>query len=98
MPTYTRLPRFKRDYDALSVDERAAFKDAVRKFVADLASGEFRKGLRVKGVQGASGIVELTWAGDGRATFQYGPPVEGHEHEPHIIWRRIGTHGILGSP
>ena len=98
MPTYTRLPRFKKDYDSLSPDERAAFKDAVGEFVADLASREFRKGLRVKGVQGSSGIFEMTWADNGRATFQYGPPVEGHEPEPHIIWRRIGTHDIFRSP
>ncbi len=98
MPTYTRLPRFVKDYEALSPDERAAFRSAVAKFIADIASGTFRKGLRVKGVQGAAGIFELTWGDDGRATFQYGPPVEGHEDEPHIVWRRVGSHAIFGSP
>jgi hypothetical protein len=98
LPTYTRLPRFAKDYAALSLAEKRAFKVAVAKFVEDLATGEFRKGLRVKGVQGAGGIFELTWADDGRATFEYGPAIEGHPGEPHIIWRRVGTHAIFGSP
>jgi hypothetical protein len=32
----------------------------------------------------------------GRATFQFGPAVI--EGEPHIIWRRIGTHDIFDRP
>jgi hypothetical protein len=44
-------------------------------------------------VKGAAGVFEMTWADDGRATFQYGhPAVEG---EPHVIWRRAGTHDIF---
>jgi hypothetical protein len=99
LPTYTRLPRFIKDFAALSPDEKAAFKDAIAKFVADLASdGPFRASLRVKGVQGAPGVFEMTWANDGRATFEYGPPIQGHEQETHVIWRRVGTHEIFGSP
>ncbi len=97
MPTYTRLPRFDRDYKRLSPPERTAFKDAVRKFVADLERGRgFRKGLRVKKVQGSTGVFEMTWADNGRATFQLGPEVQAGE--PHVIWRRVGTHEILGEP
>ena len=56
-----------------------------------------RKGLRVKRIRGAAGeIWEMTWAPDGRATFQYGK--ERIPGEPHIIWRRIGTHGIFQQP
>ena len=97
MPTYTRLPRFDKDYKALSASEKAAFRAAVEKFVADLdVGGAFRKGLRVKGVQGSPGVYELTWADDGRATFQYGESqLPG---EPHVIWRRVGTHAIFGDP
>ena len=94
MPTYERLPRFDRDYDSLSEDERAAFKLAIRKFVEDLERGEgFRKGLRVKGVRGAEGLYEMTWAPNGRATFSYGESLR--NDEPHIIWRRVGGHDIL---
>ena len=99
MPTFQRLPRFVKDFAALSPDEKVAFRDAVDKLVADLtAGGQIRKGPRLKGVQGSSGIFEMTWANNGRATFQYGPPVEGHGGDTHVIWRRVGTHTIFGSP
>jgi len=38
----------------------------------------------------------MTWAGDGRATFEYGEPIT--EGEPHIVWRRVGTHTIFDQP
>ena len=96
MPTYTRLPRFDKDFARLSDDERAKFRAAVEKFVVDLKAGKFRSGLRVKGVEGAPGIYEMTWAPDARATFEYGPEVR--EGEPHVIWRRCGGHEVFGAP
>ena len=66
-------------------------------FVEDLRQGrQFRNGLRVKGVKGAPGIFEMTWADDGRATFEYGQPVI--PGQPHVIWRRVGTHDIFDAP
>lgn len=62
----------------------------------DLRRGRFRKGLRVKSIQGAVGLFEMTWAPDGRATFQYGP--ETVTGDPHVIWRRVGTHDVFGRP
>jgi hypothetical protein len=38
----------------------------------------------------------MTWAPDGRATFHYGDPIR--EGEPHLVWRRVGTHAILANP
>ena len=96
MPTFARTDRFRRDFAALSPVRQATFRAAAAKFVADLPSGRFRPGLRVKGVQGAPGVFEMTWADDGRATFEYGSVVR--EGETHIIWRRIGTHDILTCP
>ena len=97
MPTYAWLARFGADFDALSPSQQAAFLVAVTQFVEDLGGSRgFRKGLRVKGVKGAAGIFEMTWADDGRATFEYGDPVI--EGEPHVIWRRVGTHAILNRP
>jgi hypothetical protein len=94
VPTYTRLPRFDRDYAALTPEQRTAFKAAVKKLVEDVeARRRFRAGLRVKRVQGASAIFELTWAPDGRATFEFGPPRR--DDELHVIWRRVGTHDIF---
>lgn len=97
MPTRDVLESFWRDWDRLTAEEQRKFLDALRKFLEDLrGGGGFRKGLRVKGVQGAQGIFEMTWAKDGRATFQYGDAVR--EGETHIIWRRIGGHEIFGNP
>lgn len=97
MPTYGKTERFKKEYEALSPESKKRFKDAVKKFVEDLRAGRpFRRGLRVKGVKGASGIFEMTWADDGRATFEFG--AEQKEGEPHIIWRRVGTHDVFGEP
>lgn len=97
MPTFAWLARFGADFDRLSPAQQAAFLAAVAQFVEDLRKrGQFRKGLRVKGVQGASGVFEMTWADDGRATFQYGDAVL--EGDPHVIWRRVGTHDIFRQP
>jgi hypothetical protein len=38
----------------------------------------------------------MTWEDDGRATFQYGSEIR--RGEPHIIWRRCGSHNIFGAP
>ncbi len=77
--------------------QQEAFLQAVEQFVDDLRSGiGFRKGLRIKSVKGAAGVYELTWADDGRATFQYGPEVT--NGEPHVVWRGVGTHDIFKNP
>ena len=96
MPTYALTEQFRRDYERLTATEREQFKRAVNKFIQDLPMRKFRASLRVKGIRGASGIFELTWAGDGRATFQYGDAII--EGEPHIVWRRCGGHEIFSTP
>lgn len=96
MPTYSVTRRFRADLERLDPAQRAKFRIAVEKFLADLPSGRFRNGLRVKGIRGADGIFEMTWDGDGRATFEFGP--EQRPGEPHVIWRRIGTHAVLDEP
>lgn len=81
----------------MSPSQQAAFLGAVTQFVGDASRGRtFRNGLRVKAVKGATGIFEMTWADDGRATFEYGEEVlKGHVH---IVWRRVGTHVIFDEP
>ena len=96
MPTFSQADRFRRDFAKLTAEQKAAFRAAAARFVADLPSGRFRPGLCIKGVQGADGVFEMTWADDGRATFEYGPAVR--DGETHVIWRRIGTHGIFARP
>ena len=97
MPSYGWLARFRADFVRLTPTQQAAFLVAVQQFVHDLQAGRgFRNGLRVKGIQGASGIFEMTWAPDGRATFEYAPEVI--QGEPHVVWRRVGTHAIFKHP
>lgn len=96
-PTYERQPTFARDWTALTAAQRRQFLPAVTQMVTDLKAGrEFRPSLRVKGVQGRPGMFEMTWAPDGRATWQYGPQLL--PGEPHVIWRRIGTHDVFRRP
>ncbi|HEY7019822.1 MAG TPA: hypothetical protein VH349_01820 [Ktedonobacterales bacterium] len=97
MPTFDKLPEFLHDWATLTDTQKRQFMNAVAKMVADLKRGQgFRAGLRIKGVQGNAGVFEMTWADDGRATFSYGSsPIPG---EPHIIWRRVGSHDIFQQP
>lgn len=97
MPAYGWLAGFRRDFARLSPSRQAAFLAAISQFVDDLRSGAgFRKGLRVKGIKGAAGVYEMTWAPDGRATFEHGDEVV--DGEPHIVWRRVGTHDVFARP
>jgi hypothetical protein len=97
MPTHEEEPQFLREFVSLTSAQRARFQDAVRKMVNDMRAGQpYRPGLRMKGVLGHAGVFEMTWADDGRATFEYGP--EQIPGERHIVWRRIGDHDILKQP
>ena len=95
MPTYDVFASFWRDWRSLTPQQQLAFKRALGQFIADLRSGTFRPSLRVKRVQTHAGVWEMSWAADGRATFEYDEEIRG---EPHISWRRIGTHDIFLRP
>ncbi|MFN0090906.1 MAG: hypothetical protein ACKVWR_11660 [Acidimicrobiales bacterium] len=97
MPTYAWLARFRADFERLTPAQQAAFLTAVGHVVDDLAKGgPFRTSLRVKCVKAAAGIFEMTWAPDGRATFEYGTPIRAGD--AHVIWRRVGTHSVFTQP
>ena len=97
MPTHDEMAQFLREFVKLGDVEQDLFIDAMKMMVADLrAKRQMRTSLRVKAVQGHSGIFEMTWAADGRATFTFG--AEQQPGETHIIWRRIGGHEILKNP
>ena len=95
MPSHERTRRFERDWRALSAADRHRFRVAFKRFDADLESGSFRRGLRVKRVEGTDTVFEMTWAPDGRATFEYGTP---QGRGAHITWRRIGREDVFRRP
>lgn len=96
MPTFATTPRFRRDLKALSPEQRARFEKVVREeFVPDADTGRWRPGLRVKRVHGVPKVFEMTWAPDGRTTWQFGTPI--HDGVRHVIWRRVGTHDIFSD-
>lgn len=102
MPTSDKSARFRRERRRLAKEQRAQLDTAMDRFKDDLGDIEagrrsrFRPGLRVKGVKGAPGVFEMTWARDGRATFSWGDEVVPGER--HVIWRRCGGHEILKDP
>ncbi len=97
MPTFERPARFDREFRRLPRELQRAFLAMLPALIAALRVDPptFPPALRVKRVQGTDGVWEITFAPDGRATFAYGPEVV--PGEPHIIWRRIGTHDVLSE-
>ena len=94
MPTFAVTPRFRQDLKSLTPQQRRRFENVVRNdFVPDIESGQFRASLRVKRVQSTAVVFEMSWAPDGRATWQYGSQIRPGVR--HVIWRRIGTHSIF---
>lgn len=97
-------PAFNADLNRLSPDELELFRKVVReqfvpaadRIAADPAA-TWPSGLRVKDVEGAAGIWEMTWSfsgPDGRATFEW-IQIDG---ERAIRWRRVGGHSIFNDP
>ena len=100
---YVVLDSFKADYKRLSESDRARFKAALPDFIAacDRSAVDHAVSwpatLRVKAVQSAPGIWEMTWSfsgPDGRATFEW-VQVDG---QLAVRWRRIGDHSIFKDP
>lgn len=101
---FETTPAFDADYRKLKAEHRATFQDAVRtKFVpacdahAANPATPWPRSLRVKSVQGAPGILEMTWSfasPDGRATFEL-VTVAG---ELRCRWRRVSDHDVFKSP
>jgi hypothetical protein len=90
MPTYEALAAFQRHFGKLDAAQRAAFRQALAVFTADLkTAGSFSPELRVHRLVNTE-IWSLTWSKDGRALLRYGEEVT--PGETHIIWEAIGTH------
>jgi len=98
VPTFARLARFDREFRRLPRELQRAFLAMLPVFIAALKKSppSFPAALRIHRVQGSAGIWEITFAADGRATFEYGEEIV--PGEPHIIWRRVGSHDVLSEP
>lgn len=101
---YEVAPAFDGDWGRLTASERSRFRHVVtddfhpacERRRIDPAEA-WPGALRVRRVEGATGVWEMTWsfAGpDGRATFEW-VEIDG---EPAVRWRRIGGHAIFGEP
>lgn len=101
---YERSEAFRRDYRGLAPLHRQEFREVVLeqfhpaliRRLADPAES-FPASLRIKDVEGAPGVWEMTWSftdPDGRATWEW-IEIDG---EPGIRWRRIGSHAIFSRP
>lgn len=101
---FETTPAFLGDWGRLREAERTAFRAVVRDVFHPACErrrvdpgAAWPKRLRVRDLEGAQGIREMTWsfAGpDGRATFEW-VEIDG---EPRVRWRRIGGHSIFGDP
>ncbi len=101
---YQTTPSFEADWRRLSESERDLFRRIVRDVFHPVCERRrtnpaalWPKALRVRDVEQAPGIWEMTWSfsgPDGRATFEW-VEIEG---EPGIRWRRIGGHAVFRKP
>jgi hypothetical protein len=105
---FETTPAFDSDFKRLKPEHHAAFKEVVgQKFAAacdeyaeNITAGKpyvWPRSLRVKGVVGATGILEMTWSfanPDGRATFEFITKSDGI----YCRWRRVGDHGVFKEP
>ena len=100
---FVALDAFIADYRRLSANHQATFRKVLREFGAACdryaldTSTAWPAKLRVKDVESAPGVWEMTWSfsgPDGRATFEW-VQVDGALA---VRWRRIGDHRNLGKP
>ena len=92
----------KADFKRLSRQEQKLFRAAVDKFnvacdqwVDSEGRSDWASALRVKSVESAPGINEMTWSfsrPDGRATWEWVTIEVDGQRTPAVRWRRIGGH------
>ena len=101
---YETTPAFDADFRRLKPEHCTAFLDVLRTKLISACDARaadpaavWPKSLRVKAVQGAPGVLEMTWSfasPDGRATFEL-ITVDG---ELRCRWRRVGDHDVFKAP
>lgn len=101
---FETTPAFDADYRKLKAEHRTRFREVVKSrfapacdaYAADPAT-PWPRALRVKSVQNAPGVLEMTWSfasPDGRATFE----LVTVEAELRCRWRRVGDHDVFKTP
>ncbi len=94
---------FDADYRRLNDADAKLFREALKLFIPACdrygldASMKWPAALRVRDVERAPGVWEMTWSfsgPDGRATFEW-ISIDGSLA---LRWRRIGDHGIFKRP
>ena len=93
------------DFRRLSDRDKHLFREAVQTFSVAcdryIASGGTQRwpaALRVKPVESAPGVLEMTWSftgPDGRATWEWSSVEVQGERRPVVRWRRIGDHRVF---
>ena len=101
---FETTPAFDADVKRLKPEHRATFREALKtKFIPACAALEvdpaavWPQGLRVKSIQGAPGVLEMTWSfasPDGRATFE----LVTVDEQLRCRWRRVGDHDVFKDP
>lgn len=101
---FETTPAFDKDVRRLKREHRQQFLDVLKaKFIpacdayAAYPSTPWPQSLRVKSVQGAPGILEMTWSfasPHGGATFEL-VTVDG---DLRLRWRRFGDHDVFRRP
>ncbi|WP_282857498.1 hypothetical protein [Pseudoclavibacter helvolus] len=101
---FKKLPQFERDYNKLTPEERAKFKEMLAVFIPacdryalDVSGYTWPASLRFEKLTSTKSVLAITWSfsgPDGRATFQF-DTVDG---ELMVVWRRVGRHSIYKSP
>jgi hypothetical protein len=98
VPTFEALARFNREFRRLSPELRHAFLAMLPLFITALRESPpaFPAALRVHRVQRhpRCGVFECR----APVRCEGDLPDAGVADEPHVIWRRIGTHAILAEP
>jgi hypothetical protein len=101
---FETTPAFEGDWRRLSDAERRRFRGVVRDEFHPACerrrldpTAAWPGSLRIRRIEGAPGIWEMTWSysgPDGRATFEW-VEIDG---EPAVRWRRIGRHAVFRAP
>lgn len=101
---FATTPAFDSDYRRLKREHAETFRTVVREKFAPACDAYAKDpatpwpaSLRVKAVQSAPGVREMTWSfasPDGRATFELITVAA----ELRCLWRRVGDHDVFTNP